>query len=64
MIDRDTFINTIFEDLADDELVCVSEAKPKKDNTGPWFNNCLLTDRSWRKWDKDKLLRICGHRRA
>ena len=57
MIDRDTFINTIFADITDGESVCVSEAKPKSDGTGSWFNNCLLTDRSWRKWDKDKQAR-------
>jgi hypothetical protein len=57
MINKDNFLETIFADATPDEFICVSEAKPKSDGTGSWFNNCLPTDRSWRKWDAEKQAR-------
>ena len=57
MINKDNFLETIFADATPNEFVCVSEAKPKSDGTGSWFNNCLPTDRSWRKWDAEKQAR-------
>jgi hypothetical protein len=57
VINKDNFLETIFADATPDEFICVSEAKPKSDGTGSWFNNCLPTDRSWRKWDSEKQAR-------
>lgn len=54
MIDAHEFINTIFADKSNDEHVCVSEAKPKRDGKGFWFNNMTPEDRVWRKWSPDK----------
>ena len=48
------FLNLIFDELDSDEYVCVTRATPKKDGTGSWFKNHLLTDRQWRKWDAFK----------
>jgi hypothetical protein len=48
------FLDTIFDNLDEDEHVCVSRATPKKDGDGVWFKNYLLTARQWRKWDADK----------
>jgi hypothetical protein len=54
MITSKEFLDLIFDDLNDDEYVCVTRATPKKDGTGSWFKNHLLTDRQWRKWDAFK----------
>ena len=48
------FLDTIFQDLNDDEHVLVCRQQHKSDGSGTWFKNCLLTDRSWRKWDASK----------
>ncbi len=51
MIDAKTFLYTIFQNLDTSEHVCVAKATPKKDGDGVWFNNHLVTDRSWWKWN-------------
>lgn len=48
------FLDTIFQDIGDDEQVCVSRANPKKDGQGVWFSNYLTSARQWRKWDATK----------
>jgi hypothetical protein len=53
LVDRHTFLATIFDQLEDDERVCVSRATPKKDGDGVWFNNYLVTARQWRRWSPE-----------
>ena len=47
------FLDTIFDNLDEDEHVCVSRATPKKDGDGVWFNNYLVTARQWRRWSPE-----------
>jgi hypothetical protein len=47
------FLTTIFADIEEGENVCVSRAIEKKDGTGFWFKNHLITDRQFRKWNPD-----------
>jgi len=54
MIKAKEFLDTIFDELPEDEYICVSRAIPKKDGKGVWFNNYLLTARQWRKWSPEK----------
>ncbi|MBT4934714.1 MAG: hypothetical protein HOJ87_05890 [Rhodospirillaceae bacterium] len=53
-ISTSDFLHLIFSELEDDEHICVSRATPKKDGTGVWFKNHLLTARQWRKWEPGK----------
>ena len=48
------FLDTIFDNLEDDEYVCVSRAIPKTGGSGNFFKNFLLSARQWRKWSPDK----------
>ena len=53
MTNSTEFLNLIFQSLEPDEHVCVSRATPKKDGTGNWFKNYLVTARQWRKWSPE-----------
>jgi len=48
------FLDTIFDNLEDDEYVCVSRAIEKKDGTGVWFKSFKRDARQFRKWNPDK----------
>jgi hypothetical protein len=50
-IDRHEFIETIFANRAKDEHVCVCRAIEKKDGSGFYFLNHLISDRAWRNWN-------------
>jgi hypothetical protein len=53
-MDATEFLNTIFDNLDDDEYVCVSRATPKSDGTGVWFKSFKLDARQWRKWKPEE----------
>ncbi len=53
MISREEFLNNIFAEKNEDELICVSRSIPKTDGEGVWFKNYLLDDRQWRKWQPE-----------
>ena len=48
MIDHKEFIETIFSELNEGELVCLSK---QMDN---WFLNFMEKDRAWRRWSPEK----------
>lgn len=52
-IDRHIFLATIFQDITEDEHVCVTRASVGKDGQN-YFQNYLLKDRAWRKFDPEK----------
>ncbi len=52
-VDRQEFLDVIFQGLGDDEHVCVSRAIKKKEGKGSWFKSYLVTARQWRKWKPD-----------
>lgn len=54
MTTANEFLATIFQDLEDDEHICVSRGTPKKDGDGMWFNNFTVDRRQFRKWDAFK----------
>ena len=45
------FLDIIFDNLHDDEYVCVSRAIEKKDGTGVWFKSYKRDARQFRKWN-------------
>jgi len=45
------FLDIIFDNLNDDEYVCVSRAIEKKDGTGVWFKSYKRDARQFRKWN-------------
>jgi len=47
------FLDTIFDNLEDDEFVCVSRAIEKKDGTGVWFKSYKRDARQFRKWNPE-----------
>jgi hypothetical protein len=58
MITADEFLTTAFSELNAGEVVCITEAKPKRENPSEvWFNSFLETDRAFRKWNPDKQAR-------
>lgn len=52
MTDRDTFIDAIFADKTDDELICVTRGEHNSDGK-TFFANSLNTDRGYRNWDSE-----------
>ena len=58
MITADEFLTTAFSELNAGEVVCITEAKPKRESPSEvWFNSFLETDRAFRKWNPDKQAR-------
>ena len=47
------FLDTIFDNLEDDEFVCVSRAIEKKDGSGVWFKSYKRDARQFRKWNPE-----------
>ena len=47
------FLDTIFDNLEDDEFVCVSRAIEKKDGSGVWFKSYKSDARQFRKWNPE-----------
>jgi hypothetical protein len=50
-INAKEFLDTIFDNLNDDEFVCVSRAIEKKDGTGVWFRSFKRDARQFRRWN-------------
>jgi hypothetical protein len=53
MIKAKEFLDIIFEEMPDDEVVCVSRQMEKKGG-GVWFKNHTPSDRQFRRHDPDK----------
>jgi len=54
MINKEEFLDTVFEEMPEDEHVCVSRQVEKKDSSGVWFKNHMPDDRQFRKYDPTK----------
>lgn len=55
MISPQGFIWTLFDEAADDEVICISEGVPmREDPTAMWFNNMSSDSRLFRRWNPER----------